>query len=378
VTQSYRCWAEVDLDVLRSNLVQIRAQVGSRRKLLVVVKADAYGHGLRQIAAVLMEAGADFFGVANLAEARAVRAVGKGWPILMLGACLPFEVDLLVREGVAATVSTVEEARLFSASAVRQSKSASVHLKLDTGMGRLGVLPAAAGALLEELVKLPALSVDGAYTHFSSAEDDAEFTAAQRRQFNGAVAALKGARFTWVHASNSGGLLLEPDDACNLVRVGLLVYGILPPGKRLATEATPIAVTPALSWKARVSGVREVPAGTPVSYGHTFITPAPMRLATITVGYADGYLRSGSNHGRVLVGGELCPVLGRITMDQTIVDVSLLDKVQTGDEVVLIGLQGQRQITATDLAAWCDSIPWEVLTNISYRVPRIYRGTHAA
>jgi alanine racemase len=367
----------VDLEALRENLAQIRVLAGPQRKVLVVVKADAYGHGLRQIATVLMESGAEFFGVATPAEARAVRALGKGWPVLMLGACLGAEVDLLVREGVVATVSSLEEARRFSSSALRQGTVASLHLKVDTGMGRLGVEPSGALALLEQVQRLPAISINGVYTHYSSAEDDAPFTAEQRRKFLAFLESIKPpCRFDWVHVSNSGGLLLEPEDTGNLVRVGLLAYGIVPPGGRLSASAVP--VRPALDWKARVSLVREVPAGTPVSYGHTFITPTRMRLATVTVGYADGYLRAASNRGRVLIAGRLCPVLGRITMDQTVVDVSALPDVAPGAEVVLIGAQGQGKITVGDLAEWCGTIPWEILTNISYRVPRIYRGTHAA
>jgi alanine racemase len=380
VRESYRCWAEVDLEALRENLAQVRLLAGGGQRILTVVKADAYGHGLREIAAVLMQNGTDIFGVANLAEARAIRSVGRGWPILMLSACLPSEVEAAVRDGVTATVSTLEEARQFSTGATRLRTLASVHLKVDTGMGRLGAALEQADGLLKDITKLPAISVKGLYTHYAAAEDDSEFTAAQRRKFAEFVtrATAKGRRFEWLHASNSGGLLLEPHEPCNLVRAGLLVFGVVPPGHRLAHAPACHSFRPALSWRCRVSLVKELPAGTPISYGHTFVTSVNSRVAILTAGYGDGYLRSASNRARVLIGGQRCPVLGRVTMDQTIVDVSAVPRVQPGDEAVLIGQQGDGQITANDLAAWCDSIPWEVLTNITYRVPRLYRGGHAA
>ncbi len=378
--ECYRCWAEVDLNALRENLAQVRSLAGPDRKVLTVVKADAYGHGLREIAAVLMQSGTDIFGVANLAEARAIRGVGRGWPILMLGACLASEAEIAVRDGIMLTLSTLEEARGFSAIAARQRKVAAVHLKIDTGMGRLGVAPNEAAALLEEVEKLPGLVVKGLYTHYASAEDDPEFTAEQRRRFSRFVklASASGRRFEWLHASNSGALVLEPQEPCNLVRVGLLVFGVVPPGKRLSGAAASRLFRPALSWKCRVSLVKDVPAGTPVSYGGTFVTPGPMRLAVLTAGYGDGYFRSASNRAEVLIGGRRCPVRGRVTMDQTIVDVSAAPAAHPGDEAVLIGRQGGQQITANELATWCGTIPWEVLTNITYRVPRIYRGEHAA
>ena len=243
--------------------------------------------------------------------------------------------------------------------------------------------------LLEAMDSLPGLTVAGLYTHFSSAEDDAEFTAGQRQKFARAVdgCSWRGRTFEWIHASNSGGLLLEPHAPCNTVRAGLLVYGVVPDGVRLAKPsagdscAAPAwsgRFSPALSWKCQVSLVKAVPTGTPISYGHTFVTPTPMRIAILAAGYGDGYLRSGSNRARVLIGGQMCPVLGRVTMDQTIVDVSGVENVAVGSEAVMLGVQGTQKITANDLAAVCQTIPWEILTSITYRVPRIYRGGHAA
>ena len=377
---SHRCWAEVSLDALRANLAWIRHRVGRRVKVLTVVKADAYGHGLKQIAAVLMQAGTDLFGVANLAEARAIHSVGAGWPVLMLGACLPDEIQDAVRDHVQPTISSLAEARAFSAAAAKLGKRARVHVKVDTGMGRLGVRPTEAVGLARQIVSMPRLELEGIYTHFASAEDDATFTRAQARRFLTVLdeLTLAGVRPPLVHANNSAALLYEPDTTFNLVRPGLLVYGIVPPCRRPQETNLRQRLRPALSFHARVSLVKQIPKGASLSYGRDFIAPRRMRVATITAGFGDGYLRAGSNRAEVLIGGRRCRVLGRITMDQTLVDVSRVPGVASGDEAVLLGRQGGEAITANELASWCDTIPWEVLAGITYRVPRVYRGGQAA
>lgn len=365
---------------MRENLVWIRDTVGAAVKIMTVVKADAYGHGLKQIAALLMQSGTDVFGVANLAEAESIRAVGRGWPILMLGACLPDEVERAVRDGVMPTISSLTEARRFSRSAVRLNRTVMVHVKVDTGMGRLGVVPAEVPDLIARLEELPGLRVGGLYTHYASVEDDADFSRGQRARFSALVEALRaaGKTFEYLHSNNSGAVLLEPQSVFNTVRPGLLVYGIAPPGTRSVGSAIKGKLRPALSWKCRVSFVKQVLAGTSLSYGRAFIAPRRMRVATITAGYGDGYLRAGGNRAQVLIGGKRCPVVGRITMDQMLVEVPRLARVRAGDEVVLIGRQGRDCISAGEVAHWCNTIPWEVLTNITYRVPRVYRGGHAS
>jgi alanine racemase len=380
VKPSHRCWAEVRLDALRANLAWIRHRVGRRVKVLTVVKADAYGHGLKQIAAALMQAGTDLFGVANLAEARAIHSVGAGWPVLMLGACLPDEIPDAVRDHVQPTISSLAEARAFSAAAAKLGKRARVHVKVDTGMGRLGVGPAEAVGLVRQVVSLPGLELEGIYTHFASAEDDATFTRAQARRFLTVLDELTraGVRPPMVHANNSAALLYELDTTFNLVRPGLLVYGVVPPCRRPEETNLRRRLRPALSFHARVSLVKEIPKGASLSYGRDFIAPRRMRVATITAGFGDGYLRAGSNRAQVLIGGRRCRVLGRITMDQTLVDVSRVTGVASGDEAVLLGRQGAEAITANELASWCKTIPWEVLAGITYRVPRIYRGGQAS
>jgi alanine racemase len=369
---SHRCWAEVDLDALRENLAWIRHRAGPRIKVITVVKADAYGHGLKPIAGLLMQSGTDIFGVANLTEARAIRSVGRGWPILMLGACLPDEVEAAVRDDVMPTISSLAEAERFSSVAAKIGKVTQVHAKIDTGMGRLGAHPEGALQLIRKIKACQSLKLQGIYTHFASVEDDAELSRRQIDCFKTVLGEIKaaGIRVPLVHANNSGALLLERSSIFNAVRPGLLVFGIIPPGQR-PVECT---VRPALSWKCRVTLVRDIPHGTRLSYGGTFVAPKNMRVATLSAGYGDGYLRAGSNRAQVLIRGKRCPIVGRITMDQMLADVSHAAKVSVGDEVALIG----GNISANDVAAWAGTIPWEVLTAITYRVPRVYRGGQAA
>ena len=368
------------MDALRENLAWIRHRVGPQVRIMTVVKADAYGHGLKQIAALLMQSGTDIFGVANLAEARAIHSVGRGWPVLMLGACLPGEVELAVSDGVRPTISTLGEARQFSRAAVKLHKLVSAHIKVDTGMGRLGVAPDKARELMVRVGRLAGIRIEGLYTHYSSVEDDAAFSRWQREQFEKLLDELaqRAIHVPWVHANNSGAVLHEPETLFNLVRPGLLVYGVVPPGKRRVSSLLQDHLRPALSLKCRVSLVKEISAGTPLSYGRAFVAPRKMGVATLAAGYGDGYPRAASNRARVLLGGKRCAVLGRVTMDQLMVDVSSVPGVRAGDEAVLIGRQGRDEISASELAAWCGTVPWEVLTNISYRVPRIYRGGQAA
>jgi alanine racemase len=375
-----RCWAEVDMNALRGNLAWLRQRIGPKAKLLTVVKADAYGHGLKQIAALLMQSGTDIFGVANLTEARTIRAVGQGWPILMLGACLPDEIETAVRDDVRPTISSLAEARAFSSAGMRLGKPVSVHIKVDTGMGRLGAKPDEVLRLVRAIQRLPGLVLEGLYTHYAAAEDDAIFSGKQAMAFQVVCDQLasQGVRIPMVHANNSAALLHEPGTGFQLVRPGLLVYGIVPAGRRKARLDPGRHLLPALSFKCRVGFVKTIPTGTSLSYGRTFVASRQMKVATVTAGYGDGCLRAGSDRMEVLIRGRRCPGLGRITMDQMLVDVTRLRTVRAGDEVVLIGRQGRGEITVREVAEWYQTIPWEVLTAITYRVPRIYRGGQAA
>lgn len=375
-----RCWVEVDLDALRANLAWIKHLVGSGVRVITVVKADAYGHGLKSIAALLMQSGTDLFGVATLTEAASIRSVGEGWPILMLGAALPDELEIAIKDGVTLTVSSAEEVKRIATLSTKLKRTATVHLKVDSGMGRLGASADDAGKIAELIRSTASISLAGLYTHYASVEEEASFTRNQRESFRRAreLVKAKGGDPDCIHAANSGGVLLELPDGCNAVRPGLLVYGIIPPGSRLGTRIPAQSFVPALSWKARVSFVKEIRAGTRLSYGGTFTARKKMRVATVTAGYGDGYLRSASNRGEVLIQGRHCPILGRVTMDQMLIDVTRLTSVVPGEEVVMLGKQGDASLKAEDLATWMGTIPWEVLTGITYRVPRIYRGSQAS
>ncbi len=377
---SYRCWAQIDLNALGRNLAWIKRRVGAGTRILTVVKADAYGHGLRQIAAALMHGGTDVFGVANLEEARSIRQIGAGWPILMLGACLPNEVVSAIRDGVMPTLSSEAEAKRFSTAALKLGKQIPVHVKVDTGMGRLGATEQEATRLIQTISGLRGLRLEGVYSHYASADKDASQSRAQRERFQKVldqVTAL-GISVPCVHANNSAGILFEPDTQFNLVRPGLLVYGITPPSTRPLPQTAGDALHPVLSWNCRIGLVKEISRGTPLSYGATFVARRRMRVATLTAGYGDGYPRSGSNQATVLIHGTRCRVLGQVTMDQMIADVSKVPSARVGDPVTLIGREKEESMTAAELAATCGSIPWEVLTSITYRVPRLYHGAHAA
>ena len=394
VPQSYyRCWVEVDLDALRHNVAAIRRRIGPNVKLTAVVKADAYGHGLAQVGTALVQCGIDAFAVATLSEALSLRQIGgNGWPILLFGSALPFEVATMLEQNITPTISTLDEAHLFEEEARQRGKTVDVHVEVDTGMGRVGFWHEDAAKNVVEIAALPHVRVAGLYTHFPSADENRDETRRELGLFQIVVQqlAVKGVNIPSLHAANSAAVLTLPESHLNMVRTGLILYGITPrvsswdrppsapmdlPTARAASEFRPL-----LSFKARVAFVKDVAAGRTVSYGQTFTAEKPMRIATVTAGYADGFSRHLSNKAEVLIGGKRCPVIGRVTMDQIMVDVTQLPHVQCGDEVVFIGQQGDVQITASDVARWEDTIPWEVLCGITKtaRVPRVYRGAAAA
>jgi alanine racemase len=359
----YRCWVEVDLDALRHNVAAIRRRIG-KAKLMAVVKADAYGHGLAQVAGMLMQSGIDAFAVANLTEALALRQVGgSGWPILLFGSALPFEIEKIVEQNITPTISTLDEAKEFDAAA--SNRRIPVHIEIDTGMGRVGFWHEEAGEAIQQIAALPHLQIEGLYTHFPSADENLAETRRELELF------LKVADPAFLrHAANSAALLNLPESHLDIVRPGLALYGIASAGD----------FRPGLAFKARVAFVKTVAAGRAISYGQTFVAPRPMKVATIAAGYADGFARHLSNAAQVLIGGRRCPVVGRVTMDQIMVDVTGLDNVACGDEVVFIGEQNGAKITASEVAEWAGTIAWEVLCGITKtaRVPRLYRGASAA
>ncbi|MEI6860775.1 MAG: alanine racemase [Verrucomicrobiota bacterium] len=371
---SARCWADVDLAALERNVRLIRASLPARMSYIAVVKADAYGHGLPQIAGRLMHAGVDIFGVANLTEAAALRETGADWPVLLLSPLLPGEDRRATELGCAATVSSTEEVARLDAAGAAAGRTVTVHLKIDTGMGRLGVWHEDAPALWEKICRARHLRVAGVLTHFASPDDDAIFTAEQRRRFLDTLAHCPALDPTalLIHADNSAGLETIADGGpFNAVRVGLLQFGVLPrPGSLL----TAVHTEPVLSFRARIGLVKDLPAGATVSYGRTHTLQRNSTVAVLTAGYGDGVPRAASNRAQVLVRGRRCPVLGRVTMDQTVVDVTDAPGAAVNDEAVLIGRQDGVEISLAEFSAWAGTIPWETLCAITKRVPRFYHG----
>ena len=370
-----RCWAEIDLAALERNLRLIRASLPAHIRYVAVIKADAYGHGLPETAARLMHAGADLFAVATLSEAATVRELGPGWPILLLSPLLPEEDRYLAEYDLAATVSTAEEVTRFEAVGRAAGRPVAVHLKIDTGMGRLGVWHEQAPALYQRLVASPHLRLAGVFTHFASPDDDVAFTAEQRRRFLAALDRCTGLKLgeLFVHADNSSGLESMPGASpFNAVRVGLLQFGILPHPHSLLAQ---VRTEPVFSFRTRVGLVKTLPQGTTISYGRTHTLARETTVAVLCAGYGDGIPRAASNRAQVLVGGRRCRVLGRVTMEPTMVDVTDVPDVPCGTEAVLVGQQGGTDISITEFSRWADTIPWETLCSVTKRVPRIYRTT---
>lgn len=368
-----RCWAEIDLAALERNLRLIRASLPAHMRYVAVVKADAYGHGLHQAAARLMHAGADLFAVANIAEATALRELGPGWPILVLSPLLPDEDAALAEGDLAATVSSAEEIARFDAIGRAAERAISVHVKIDTGMGRVGVWHEEASALFHAIARASHVRLAGVFTHFASPDDDPAFTAEQRRRFLAALERSPTPRLAelFVHADNSAGIETLPGESpFNAVRIGLLQFGVLPHPRSLLAQ---VRTEPVFSFHTRVSLVKRLPRGTSISYGRTHTLARDSSIAVLCAGYADGLPRAASNRAHVLIRGQRCPVLGRVTMDQTVVDVTDVPGVTVGDPAALVGRQGDAEISLAEFSRAADTIPWETLTSVTKRVPRIYR-----
>lgn len=364
-----RAWAEIDLAALAENARACVRIAGENVRLMAVVKADGYGHGITEVASALAPLPEVWgFGVANLEEAQTIAAaIGNEQAVLILGPLLPEERKAAVTGGFAVEVSSEDEARAFCEIGARCERSVSVHVTVDTGMGRMGVLPGSFSALVNCVRELNGLSLDGVATHFPSADEDENFTRQQIAEFRELVESADLPSSVLVHAANSAGALAfsEALNFTQLVRGGLALYGVAPVAPH-ADELQPL-----LELKSRVTLVRDLPAGHGVSYGRTFITERPTAVATVGIGYGDGYPRGLSGNGaEVLIGEQRCPVLGRVTMDQIMVDVSALEtRPAAGEEVTLIG----GDIGVAEIAEKAGTIPWEILTGITQRVTRVYR-----
>lgn len=359
-----RAWVEIDLAALRKNL-RLAREVFSGA-VMAVVKAGAYGHGLEKIATVLASEDIAFFGVANVGEARQIRAAGVATRIYLLGATWAEEREEIVARDWTPCISSIAEAEQFNQLAASRNMLLKVHLAVDTGMGRGGFVADHLAETLTILERLEHLEIEGIGSHLPSADEDREFTLKQFARFESIVTELGGeARFPWRHLSNSAGLLGYPQGVCNLTRPGLMLYGVSPMPEfqnKLSTVMT---------LKSRVTLVRTLPAGHGVSYGRQFQTTRPTRVATVGIGYGDGYPRhvSGKNTD-VWIRGRRYPILGRVTMDQMMIDVTSCGEVGEGDEVELFG----PNLPVAEIALKADTIVWEIFTGITPRVTRCYFG----
>jgi alanine racemase len=359
--ETYRCWAEIDRSALRHNAKVVRDRIGSA-EMMAVVKANAYGHGLCGVAQTLAD-DAQLFGVANLEEALALREVVPH-PIVIFGPATPEERSTIVERGFIPTISSLEEAQAFD-----QFGPAAINFKIDTGMGRMGVVENEALDVFKRVAALPNIEIHSISTHMPVSSEDAEYTRDQLGRFRGILERIR-AEFPATykaHVLQSAGTLAFSPHAFDLVRAGIVLYGIspLPEFQKL--------LKPVMTWKTRISLVRNIPQGSSISYGRTFITPRRMRIATLSAGYADGYPWHLSNRGAtVLVRGRRCDLVGRVTMDLIMIDVSKVEDVQLGDEVVLMGRDGAEEVSCAELAEKAGTIPWEIVTRIGPRVQRVF------
>lgn len=362
MSEVHRLWAEIDPSAIRHNAEFAILQTGAG--LMAVVKANAYGHGVEIVVPALEDIAA-LFAVANVEEAVELKSLCPEKNVLLLSPCLPSEREVAIELGCIATISSASEARAYS-SAASAGRPAVLQIKVDTGMGRIGSWHTEALDEIRRILELPNVQLHDVATHLPVADEDDAFTRGQLEGFSEfARIARKIAPATRVHALNSAGICVFSKYSFDLVRAGLLLYG------SSSVAGFQQQLRPALAWKTRILLIREVPAGRTVSYGRTYTTEGPTRIATLAVGYADGYPRQVSGKpAYVLVGGRRCPVLGRVTMDQIMVDISRTSGVETGDEVVLIGKQGDERIHAAELAEWADTIAWDIFTGIRGRTKR--------
>ncbi len=362
-----RAWVEIDTAALIENLSFARKASGCG--IMAVVKAGAYGHGLEVISCTLEGAGVEFLGVANIGEARRIREAGVCSRIYLLGATWEAEREEIVARNITPCISSIEEAEEFAAIARRRGVKLAVHIAVDTGMGRGGFLAEGIEDHFAKLLMIDSLEIEGIASHLSSADEDEEFTWRQINSFESTVEKLGGAEhFLWRHLSNSAGILGYPMGCRNLARPGLMLYGISP------IPSFQKSLKNVMSLKSRVTLVRTLPAGHGVSYGRSFVTKRPTRIATVGIGYGDGYPRHISGKGaEVYIRGAKHPVIGRVTMDQIMVELPDQSDIRCGDEVELFG----KHIPVADLAAHADTIAWEILTAITPRVTRSYLPLHS-
>jgi len=367
-------WAEINLDNLTHNFRVTKVAVGAGVAIMPAVKADAYGHGAIECARALETAGAEWFGVALPEEGVTLRNAGITTPILCLGGFWEGQEESIIAYRLTPVVFRLDILDRLNQSARTAGLVVDYHLKVDTGMGRLGVPHADLGGFLDAVARFGSVRMDGVMTHLASADnhDESEFTGRQMSLFETAVELVRshGHRPTWIHEANSAGAHAYPRSRGNLVRLGGVLYGLW----RDVTDGSiePLDWRPVISLRTRIMLLKTVPAGTPLGYGGTFVTSRNTRIATLAIGYEDGLSRALSNQGNVIVCEQLAPIVGRVSMDLTLVDVTDVEGASVGDEAVIIGRQGSTQITAEEVAGQIGTLSYEVTCGISDRVPRVY------
>ncbi|HLF13276.1 MAG TPA: alanine racemase [Bacteroidota bacterium] len=364
--------AEIDLRALRFNYEGVRKRVGPGVRIMGIVKANAYGHGIIEVSRALVRFGIDYLGVGFAEEGIALRKAGVTCPVLVLGGVLGRQISDFLEHRLDITVSSLEIARQIDEE-VRRSPAgarAHVHLKIDTGMERIGVKSENAARFIDEVGRLQGITMRGLYSHFATADEaDKSFALEQLKKFDAVVAAARqaGHDIPYIHIANSGAVLDMPGSCHTMVRPGIMLYGIYPSGE----TGRSIPLRPVLSLRSNVVFIKEVAGGTPVSYGRKYTTGKTTRIATIPVGYGDGYPRRLSNSANVLIGGRGYPVVGTVCMDALMVDIGMDAVIHVGDDVTLIGADGGAQIGVWELSETVGTVPYEILTGIAARVPRI-------
>lgn len=366
-------WAEVSLANVAYNIESIRRQVPPATEIMAVVKADGYGHGAVRVSGTLLQHGANRLAVGTLEEGIELRRAGYEVPILILGWTPPSRAPEVIAYHLTQAVLAADQARALDEAAAAMGRKAGVHIKVDTGMNRIGFPVVDPDSLRQviTLARLPHLEIEGVFTHLAAADErNKGLTYRQLEAFAGFTDRLSksGLNVRYRHAANSAAILDVPESFFDLVRPGIMLYGLYPSSE----VSRSVELRPAMAWKARVAYVKRIGPGAGVSYGHTFTAPEEMTIATLPLGYADGYSRAFSNRGVVLVGACRCPVVGRVCMDQIMVAVPDGVEVRAGDEAVIMGCQGDEEIPADELAALLGTVNYEVICMVAKRVPRHY------
>lgn len=366
-------FAEISLDNFRHNFRGVK-RLAEGKKTFGVIKADAYGHGAVEMAEILEEEGADYFAVAVVTEALELRRHGFSKPILVLGYTAPSFAAEIVEENITQTVFSLESAEIISNEAQKQGKTATIHIKVDTGMGRVGYLPGEEMVKeIKEIFSLKNIKVEGIFSHFATSDEvDKEFSNRQLKIFNDVINSLseEGIEFEIKHIANSAGIIDMKESHFDAVRPGIMLYGYYP---SMEVKRELLELKPVMSLKANIVHIKKVNENTPISYGRKFYTKDVSKIATLPFGYADGFTRLFFEKAKVIVNGKLAPVVGRICMDQCMIDVTECGDVKVGDEVIIMGESQGIKIDADDLAAQIGTISYEILCMVSKRVPRVYR-----